>query len=219
MQEYNIPADFITEIRVLILSPHADDAEIGCGASILKHIENGIKVKVLAFANRRDTDLYASNEMKQEFYNSMNLLGVEEFEHLEYKTRCLEENLAELTDLIYKTIKEYRPDILYIPSLNSRHEDHVAIAMAGYRASGRLEVNVLGYHVIGDGINFKPTYFEVVEKRHALKRIEALHCYDSQYKLRPFFSDGNFEASLVYYSSMTGYDLVEPFEVVKWIKK
>lgn len=204
------------EAKVLILSPHVDDAEIGCGASIVKYIENGVQVKIIVFAAPEPES--ANFALKEEFLASMKVLGVEDFVFANFKIRHFLQKLPEITDMIYRTIEEYQPDILYIPALNSRHEDHAAIARAGYRATGRLSINVLGYHILGDGVDFKPTFFEVVEKRHMLKQIEAIRKYATQYNHRSYFSDDSFEAALRYYSSMTEYERVEPFEVMKWIR-
>lgn len=208
----------IEKKKVLFLSPHADDVEMACGIAILKHLESGDRVKIIAFANRRETSHHTVSDMLKEYYDSMNVLGVKEFEHLDFRTRELEQNISKITDWVYKILKSFKPDIMYIPSLSSRHEDHLTVAKAGVRAAGRLNINVLGYHIIGDSTTFSPTYFEVATELQANKRMEALRCYKSQYIDRVLFTDNNFNASLIYYASMTDNGLVEPYEVIKWIE-
>jgi len=207
-------------MKILILSPHTDDAEIGCGASIAKFIEQGEQVRVITFTDCSDElKSYDDDILRQEFTKSMGFLGVKDFILLNFKARFIESRIHEIRQIIYDQFDDFKPDILYIPSLTSRHEDHLTVAIAGNQVAGRRDVKVLGYYLVGDNISFKPTYFEVIEETHMSKKLTALRCYSSQYDLRSFFSDANFEATLRFYSTMTGNELVEPFEVIKWVQK
>lgn len=39
--------------KILVLAPHTDDGELGCGATIAKHIEDGDNVYYVAFSSCR----------------------------------------------------------------------------------------------------------------------------------------------------------------------
>ena len=42
-------------MKVLILSPHTDDAELGCGASIVKMVEEGAEILWIVFSIAEDS--------------------------------------------------------------------------------------------------------------------------------------------------------------------
>lgn len=41
--------------RLLVLAPHTDDAELGCGATIARALEEGLTVHVAAFSIAEDS--------------------------------------------------------------------------------------------------------------------------------------------------------------------
>lgn len=41
--------------KVLVLAPHTDDAELGCGASIARFIEEGSDILVAAFSSAEES--------------------------------------------------------------------------------------------------------------------------------------------------------------------
>lgn len=49
--------------KVLVLAPHTDDAELGCGGSIAKFVEEGREVHVVSFSIAEDSLLPASRKM------------------------------------------------------------------------------------------------------------------------------------------------------------
>jgi LmbE family N-acetylglucosaminyl deacetylase len=201
--------------KILVLSPHIDDAEIGCGATIAKLIEKGYCVEYLVIAERHPKENYASIT---ELELASKIMGVESFSIMDIPVRYFEEFIKEITNEIWKYVNVNKPYIVYMPSMNSRHEDHSAVAIACHRATGRIPVNVLGYHTLGDSINFAPTYFEVVEERHIQKKLAAIQAYKSQYEVRAhYFTEDNFRSHTKFYSSLIGVEYVEPFEVIKWV--
>ena len=57
--------------NILALSPHTDDAEIGCGGTLSKFQEKGSNVRVIAFSWCK------LEELKQEILKSTKILGIE----------------------------------------------------------------------------------------------------------------------------------------------
>jgi len=64
-------------LKILLLSPHADDVELGCGGSIAKFKENGDDLFWVVFS------VDSSNEMESEFVQVMDRLNLKE--HTEYR--------------------------------------------------------------------------------------------------------------------------------------
>ena len=65
---------------VLIISPHTDDAELGCGGTIAKFIEMKKKVFVLALSTAKKSipDGFESNSTGNEMYSASKILGLNE---------------------------------------------------------------------------------------------------------------------------------------------
>jgi LmbE family N-acetylglucosaminyl deacetylase len=56
--------------KILVLAPHTDDGEIGCGGTIAKFIEEGRKVFYVAFSSTEKTIL------KKEVRKATKILGL-----------------------------------------------------------------------------------------------------------------------------------------------
>ena len=54
--------------RVLVLAPHTDDAEFGCGGTIAKMVESGSKVFIAAFSACEQSVGYHTGNLIQAFF-------------------------------------------------------------------------------------------------------------------------------------------------------
>ena len=63
---------------ILVLAPHTDDAELGCGATIARLVEEGKKVFVAAFSTAEESlpPGMPPDTLKREFCEAMPILGV-----------------------------------------------------------------------------------------------------------------------------------------------
>jgi len=67
-------------MKVLILSPHTDDAELGCGASIARMVEEGAEILWIVFSIAEDSlpRHLPRDTLKKEFMNALGCLGLQE---------------------------------------------------------------------------------------------------------------------------------------------
>ena len=67
----------ITNRKILILAPHTDDGELGCGGSIAKLVEDGNNVKCVAYSIAEDSvpEGFEKNAVADEFTQAMKNLG------------------------------------------------------------------------------------------------------------------------------------------------
>jgi len=105
--------------RVLVLSPHIDDEVIGAGGSLRKHVQAGNEVRVVYFAD-------CSGERIEEGRKAADIIGFRCLEFFEYGPKTLSEH-PEIVDRLSAIIADYRPEIVYVPSLFDRHNDHLAV--------------------------------------------------------------------------------------------
>lgn len=176
--------------KVLVLAPHPDDETIGCGGSVIRHTEAGDPVKIVFLTNGAKGDI--SGKMPREGYirwrreeaeKACAQLGVTDMEFWGYQDRSLAGSHGALRRLI-ELIEGFRPQLIYAPSPMEIHPDHRAASFLLYDAirSSDLEFQVAFYE-IGQPVrvNLLVDITNVLEKR-----IEAIACYESQLKERPY---------------------------------
>ncbi|MDX9757923.1 MAG: PIG-L family deacetylase [Bacteroidota bacterium] len=116
-------------IRVLLLTPHADDETFGAGGTLLRHLDKGDQVEVLLFSdNVMSIDDDAMREERkiehreEEFACAMARLGIERWAALRIGNREFRQGVH--PDSAFTSLIENHPDVLYLPSLFDNHHDH-----------------------------------------------------------------------------------------------
>lgn len=114
-----------SELDVLIVAPHPDDAELGLGGTIVKLLRAGWRVGVLDLTNGEPTP-YGSPEIRAvETAAASTALGLSWRKNLGLTNRRLEANL-ENRALLAGEIRLARPRWLFAPYWVDAHPDHVA---------------------------------------------------------------------------------------------
>lgn len=205
--------------KVLILAPHTDDGEFGCGGTIAKLIEGGKTVHYVAFSDCEKSlePGLAPDILVKELMHATGTLGIpkKNVEVKKYEVRCFERDRQEvLEDLVYIN-KHIKPDIVFLPSPKDLHQDHNTIAMEGLRAF-KLSSTILGYEVPWNNLSFNTTCFVRLTEKNIQKKIDALKCYKSQ--VNRFYASDQFIKSLaITRGTQIGAPYAETFEVLRWI--
>jgi len=204
--------------RILVLAPHTDDGELGCGGTIARFIEEGKDVFYAAFSTARAsvTPNFPDNILETEVKAATKVLGVLEDNLIlfDYPVRYFPRHRQEILEDLIKLREELKPELIFVPSLNDIHQDHQVIAQEGLRAFKRH--TILGYEEPWNNIVFETRSFIPLEKRHIEKKIEALRCYRSQ--MHRGYLDEEFIWSLARTRGTQiegGY--AEAFEVLRWV--
>ena len=168
--------------KILVLAPHTDDGEIGCGGSIARFIEEGKEVYYVAFSTARKSlrSGLPPNTLEIEVKAATKVLGIEE-SHLilfDYEVRMFPKYRQEILEDMIKIREKINPDLVLVPSPTDIHQDHQVIANEALRAFKKI--TILGYEEPWNNIVFSTRNFIKLEKRHIIKKIEALKCYKSQ---------------------------------------
>ena len=204
--------------KVLVLSPHTDDGEFGCGATIAKFIKEGKTVFYAAFSIAEDSvpDPYPRDILETEVKRATKSLGILP-EHLfigYFKVRHLAQHRQEILESMVELNKNQDPDIVLMPSLNDIHQDHAIVAAEGLRAFKKK--TILCYELPWNNLNFTNSCFVRFGEEELEKKIQAMDCYKSQ-KGRGYAS-GEFIRSLaVTRGTQIGGGLAEVFEVLRLV--
>lgn len=172
-----------TKKTVMILAPHTDDGEIGCGGTIAKLVEEGKDVFYVAFSIARTSAVqngFPENILEIEVKKAMKVLGIPQDNLIlyDFPVRTFPEYRQDILDKLIVLRNDIRPDLIILPSLNDIHQDHQVIANEGLRAFKRH--TILGYEEPWNNIVFESRCFISLMKKHVEKKIEALRCYESQ---------------------------------------
>jgi len=204
--------------RILVLAPHTDDGEFGCGGSIAKFLEEGKDVFYVAFSTAEDSvpEGYPRNILEIEVREATKILGINPSNLIIYKFQVRKLNYVrqELLEELVKIRNEISPDLVFIPSPNDLHQDHYTVAMEGMRAF--KQISILGYELPWNNITFHTQSFIKLEERHIIKKIEALKAYKSQQNR--FYANEEFIRSLaITRGTQISVRYAEAFEVIRWV--
>lgn len=202
----------------LVLAPHTDDGEFGCGGTIAKLIENGTRVIYVAFSAAEQSVLphLPSDILRTEVKDATCALGIsaDDCVVLNYEVRKFPENRQAILDDMILLNKQYQPDLVFLPSHHDTHQDHHVIAVEGFRAFKRT--TMLGYEVPWNNLDFSTSCFFKLEECHVERKIRALECYKSQ-EHRSYASERFVRSLAVTRGVQIGADYAEVFEVVRCV--
>ncbi len=204
--------------RILILSPHTDDGELGCGGSIAKFVEDEIEVYYAALSSceRSVPENYPKNILRREVLEATEILGISKENVLlyDFEVRKFPTFRQEILDSLIDIRREISPDVVFTPSSYDTHQDHKVTREETLRAFKGC--TILGYEQPWNNLTFDTTAFIPLDKRHIERKIRALMRYKSQAE-RPYF-DGKFIESLAKTRGVQiNAEYAEVFEVIRWI--
>lgn len=210
-----------TNVRLLVLAPHTDDAELGCGGTIARLLETGADVFVAAFSTAEESLPPGSPPtlLEDEFLNAMHLLGIPESNIVVYgyPVRRLSYHRQEVLEDLVKLRREINPNTVFIPSGSDLHQDHEVLYAEGLRTF--KDLTVWGYELPWNHINFPAQAFVSLKPCHLETKWRALQAYKSQLKLeRPYFCRSFIEGLARVRGIQVKTEFAEAFEVVrvKW---
>lgn len=204
--------------RILILAPHIDDGEFGCGGSIVKFLEEAKEVYYVALSTAEDSvpPEMPKDILEIEVKEATKRLGILTSNLIVYKfpVRKLNYVRQEILEELIKIKKEISPDLVFIPSPNDLHQDHYTVAMEGMRAF--KQVSIFSYEIPWNNITFRTQAFIKLEKKHIERKIEAIKAYKSQ--SHRLYMTSDFIWSLARTRGVQiGTKYAETFEVIRWV--
>ena len=166
--------------NILILAPHTDDGELGCGAAIAKYIEQGKKITYIAFSTCSQAlpSHLPSDTLITECRVATKALGINDVRFFDFEVRRLLFHRQEILDQLLKINQQLQPQTVFLPAEHDVHQDHQVVHAEGLRAFKNC--NVLGYELPWNNFRFQPTYFEKIEEQHLALKQAALQHYKSQ---------------------------------------
>ena len=207
-------------MRILVLAPHTDDCECGCGASVAKFVDEGHDVYCVAFSSAKKSlpKNFPEDATVKEFRNATAILGIKPANLImfNYEVRKFPEYRQDILEDLVMLNRELSPELIFMPSPHDTHQDHHTVASEGFRAFKRS--SILGYEIPWNNLTFNTNTFIFLEEEHIERKIAALKCYESQ-KIR-LYGGANFFIRLSEVRGVQiGAEYAECFETIRWIIK
>lgn len=179
-------------LDILVFGAHADDAEIGMGGTIIKHVDAGYRVGIcdLTFAEMSSNGTV--ERRREEAEAAAGVLGLAMRSNLGLPDRGLfvtPEHVQRITE----EIRRYAPRIVFAPYWEDRHPDHVAcsrlVEEAVFNAKLRrympdmpaVLVDQLYFYFIND-MGRADVMVDITAEQE--RKEQALLCYRSQFESR-----------------------------------
>ena len=168
--------------RVLVLAPHTDDGEFGCGGTMARLVEGGADVRYVAFsiATKSLPEGFPPDTLAQEVRAATAELGIPETNLTvhDFEVRTFPAHRQEILELLIRLWEDWEPNVVLQPSLNDVHQDHQVLAAEGLRAFKRT--TILGYEIPWNNFNFDYQAYVALRREHLEKKTSALGKYASQ---------------------------------------
>ena len=207
-------------MNVLVLSPHTDDGEYGCGGSIARFVSEEKDVFYVAFsmAKKSVPSEYPQDILRSEVKEATSVLGIKEKNLIlfDYAVREFPDNRQSILDDILSLKKEFKPDMVLLPSTCDTHQDHQVIVQEGFRAF--KDATMIGYEVPRNNLDFLTNVFVTLDEKQLQLKLKSVECYRSQM--------GRLASSAEFYESLArvrgvqvGVKYAEVFEAIRWVMK
>lgn len=206
--------------KILVLAPHTDDGEFGCGGSVARFIEDGEDVYYAAFSTAEESvpDPWPKDILKTEVKEATHRLGIpkENLIIFNFKVRELSYHRQEILEELVKIKRYIGPDMVFLPSSSDVHQDHSTISIEGIRAF--KNTSILGYEIPWNNIEFKAEAFVLLSEENISTKLHSLDAYNSQ-KGRSYANEEFIRSLARTRGVQIGSRYAEAFEVIRWVMK
>ena len=204
--------------NILVLAPHTDDGEFGCGGTMARLIESDVKVTYAAFSTAAKSvpEGFPTDVLKHEVRAATGVLGIDaaDLKVYDFEVRTFPTVRQDILEEMIVLQRELDPDCVLMPALIDLHQDHKTVAEEGLRAFKRT--TVLAYEIPWNNLNFSQQAYVRLDERHIEKKVEALQCYASQGH-RNYLNEDYIRNVALTRGINIGCDFAEVFEVYRWI--
>lgn len=210
--------------KICVIAVHPDDETLGCGGTLLKHLQNDDEVYcIFVTSGNVEQKKYIDKISKEYSFKNVFNLGFEEL-------RLSDISLNDIIPSISKIFNEVKPEIIYMPNRSDVHSDHKAIfnAVLSCTKSFRYPFikKVLMMEVISEtdfslGLPetmFIPNYYVDISETFEQK-IQIMKMYESEMLEYPHTrNESTMTALNRYRGSLIGTEYAEAFMAIKIVE-
>jgi LmbE family N-acetylglucosaminyl deacetylase len=198
--------------RILLVGPHPDDIEYGCGGTVAKY-SRGNEVSSVIFAPCLEDPLNAG--ILEEYEKAMRLLGVRKIMKQELPRDKLELHSQEIRNILHDLKIKLDPQVVMCPSVGDLHQDHRIVGDCCLTVF-RDTATILAYEITRSTRDFSPTLFVELSNEDMQKKLRALRFYETQHR-RSYFKPSAFKALAIVRGCQVNTKYAEAFEIKRMI--
>lgn len=192
-------------MKFLFLSPHPDDVELACGATIARLAEERNEIYIAVFS---DCEISL-----QEMYRAHEKLKAKTL-YFSYTRRTFDKHRQKILDDLIGIRNKYKFEAVFLPDQSDIHQDHQVIGMEGLRCFKNIPI-IAYAHPHNEFASEHNCYYSVTDG-HACTKLEALDCYFSQ-RQRTYFDRDTVLSQLRYHGLKANVKFAEAFRIIKHI--
>ena len=219
--------------NILVIAPHPDDETLGCGGTLLRHVNEGDGVYWLIGTTIKEKNGFSVdrvNSRQKEIKKVSEMYGFTGYKQLNFNTTELDQvPRNSLIQQISEYVIEVEPHTLYLPYRNDIHSDHAQIFDASVACTKSFRYpfvkKVCVYETLSetefgtrtDDPGFKPNMWVDITK-YFDKKIEIMKVFESEVGEYPFpRSVVNIKALACFRGSTVNCEYAESFICLKEI--
>ncbi|HWR32917.1 MAG TPA: PIG-L deacetylase family protein [Chitinophagaceae bacterium] len=204
--------------KILVLAPHTDDGELGCGGSIARFCAEEKEVYYAAFClcSKSLPANLPANTLELECKKATAVLGIPASNLIlfNFEVRELPAARQKILEELLHLNKNLTPDMVLLPAASDIHQDHQVIHQEGMRAF--KDTNLAGYELPWNNYSFNTNLFMRLSQDNLNKKVESLKAYQSQ-QHRNYMQEDFIRSLAKVRGVQCNSEYAEAFEVYKWI--
>lgn len=206
--------------RILVLSPHTDDVELGAGGFLARYSQSYEVIYVALCKYPRSDSNLPRNTYLRESNGSLDCFGIPDNpfhrRFFDFEIRSLPERRQDVLQVLINLRNELKPELVLCPSSTDIHQDHQVVHQECLRCF-KHQTTILGYELSWNHFSFTNNYYIELQESHLHTKLLSLACYESQ-KTKSYFS-GEFQRSLMRVRGVqSGFELAECFEAIRIVE-
>ena len=220
--------------NILVIAPHPDDETLGCGGTLLRHIDEGDKVYWLictTITQKLGYSIDRLNLRQNEISDVFMSYGFVGYKQLSFITTELDlVSKRKLVIEISKYVHEVKPHTIYIPYRNDVHTDHAQVFDASIACTKSFRYpfvrKVCVYETLSetefgmrtDDPGFKPNMWVNISD-YLDRKIEIMNIFESELGEHPFpRSESCIQAKALLHGTIASCKYAESFIQIKSIR-
>jgi LmbE family N-acetylglucosaminyl deacetylase len=163
--------------KVLLVSPHPDDECLGCAGTMFLYTEKGVDVCLVIISTGEKLEVGPENigEIRRaEATEAAALIGIKTTLFLNLPDEKLNECKEQIKEKLTGIIKDFKPDIVFVPFPLDPHRDHKAASEVTMALMSELGGFRVAFYEIYHPIRFN-VLVDIASVIH--KKKEAIHTY------------------------------------------
>jgi LmbE family N-acetylglucosaminyl deacetylase len=199
---------------VLLLAPHTDDVEFGCGGVVSRLVRQGCDLRYVAFSDCKESipDGIPQDTLSKEMLIATDRLGLTDVQLLDYSVRHFPSRRQDILEHLVRVNRDFSPDLVLTPTTTDIHQDHATVTCEALRAFKK--VSILGYELPWNNLTLPSQVLLTFDATDLEAKIHAVEAYRSQ-SFRYYASAEYIKSLALTRGARVGARYAEAFEPIR----